>query len=531
MGVVYEGRHPLIGKRVAVKVLLPAFSKEKELVARFLSEARAVNEIRHRGIVDIFSFGELPDGTHYLVMEFLQGEAFDQLLGRKGCLQVGEALRLIDEVLDALEAAHAAGIIHRDIKPSNLFLVDTGRGRPYVKLLDFGIAKLGALEGGTTPQTRSSIIVGTPDYLSPEQARGKEISARSDLYSLGVVLFELVTGRRPFKGDNSLQTMWMHIEDEPPRPSSLNPAVPPELDELVLWAMQKRQEDRPANAALMREHVNALRATLMADAPATPGSDRLPAARTPAPSSKGLPRPATPAPTGPRQPVSTRELAAPERTKLTPLTLLERPPAPAAPHPEAEPTRTELPDEPSLEQSAQPQEEPEETVQAAKRSKVPLALGAAVALLALGAFAIGLSGGPGDEQTPAEPSEPARKVALAPAKPAPVPQLQTQAPVAPPKPVEAPDNPPAPTEPPKVAAPQQPRQTRVARGISKAQLSARLVKLEAALSAREAKRKEPDAVLRQFIAQAKKELAAASTERKLREVSTLLDELSEQLAP
>ncbi|HEY0879944.1 MAG TPA: serine/threonine-protein kinase, partial [Archangium sp.] len=147
MGEVYEGRHPLIGKRVAVKVLLPSLSNEAELVERFLSEARAVNEIRHRGIVDIFSFGQLPEGSRYFVMEFLEGEAFDKIIKKRAPMPIVETLNWADEMLDALDAAHAAGIIHRDIKPSNLFLVNTGRGRPYVKLLDFGIAKLGAIQG------------------------------------------------------------------------------------------------------------------------------------------------------------------------------------------------------------------------------------------------------------------------------------------------------------------------------------------------------------------------------------------------
>ncbi len=298
MGVVYEGRHPLIGKRVAVKVLLPSLSNETELVERFLSEARAVNEIRHRGIVDIFSFGTLADGSHYFVMEYLDGHPFDRVIKSRAPVSPGETLQWLDEMLDALEAAHASGIVHRDIKPSNLFLVDTGRGRPYVKLLDFGIAKLGAFEGQAAAQTRASVIVGTPDYLAPEQARGKPISVQTDLYSLGVVAFEMLTGQRPFRGENALQTMWMHVENEPERPSALHSAVPTDIDDLVLWAMQKEPADRPKNAAEMRSHVLSLRAKYSAE-PYTrvPLSSRGAPLYTPSPTSnKGLPRPPTPAP-------------------------------------------------------------------------------------------------------------------------------------------------------------------------------------------------------------------------------------------
>jgi serine/threonine-protein kinase len=270
MGAVYEGRQPLIGKRVAVKVLLPSLSGEKELVERFLSEARAVNEIRHRGIVDIFSFGQLPEGAHYFVMEYLEGEAFDRIIKRRAPLPLAEALAWTEETLDALHAAHQAGIIHRDIKPSNLFLVNTGRGRPYVKLLDFGIAKLGAIPGEATPQTRASIILGTPDYISPEQARGKPISPQTDLYAVGCVLFEMLTGQRLFKGENTLATMWAHVEDPPPLPSSLRPEIPPALDELILWALEKDPKSRPPSAEAMRAALEQVRLSLGPGAALTP---------------------------------------------------------------------------------------------------------------------------------------------------------------------------------------------------------------------------------------------------------------------
>ncbi len=283
MGVVYEGRQPLIGKRVAVKVLMPSFSREKELVDRFIAEARAVNEIRHRGIVDIFGFGQLPDGSHYLVMEYLEGEPFDRMIRRRGPMPIDEVLGLTVEILDALDAAHAAGVIHRDIKPSNLFLVNQGRGRTYVKLLDFGIAKLGVTNNSDNPQTRASVIMGTPDYISPEQARGSAISARTDLYALGVVLFELLTGERPFQAENTLATMWMHVEDQPPKASDIRPDIPPQLDELILWAMEKDPANRPHSAEDMRAHVESIRGALkLTSATPSPLNAREPLANGPA---------------------------------------------------------------------------------------------------------------------------------------------------------------------------------------------------------------------------------------------------------
>ncbi|MHB8874730.1 MAG: serine/threonine-protein kinase [Myxococcaceae bacterium] len=258
MGVVYEGRHPLIGKRVAVKVLLPQHTSNESQVSRFLSEARAVNEARHRGIVDIFSFGQLPDGAHYFVMEYLEGEGFDRLIKQRAPILVGEALLWTAEVLEALSAAHEVGIIHRDIKPSNLFLVSTGRGRPYVKVLDFGIAKVAFLTGEQTPTTRASVVVGTPEYMAPEQVRGVPTSPATDLYGVGCVLFEMLTGRRLFMAGNSTREMWMHLDDPPPRAAEFNPSVPSEVDDLLQWVLRKDASERPQSADELRHHVEDL---------------------------------------------------------------------------------------------------------------------------------------------------------------------------------------------------------------------------------------------------------------------------------
>jgi tRNA A-37 threonylcarbamoyl transferase component Bud32 len=283
MGVVYEGRQPLIGKRVAVKVLRLGLADDEEQAQRFLAEARAVNAIRHRGIVDIFGFGQLADGSRYFVMEYLEGATFAELIAHRAPLPVAEALQWTEEVLEALGAAHRINIIHRDVKPSNLFLVDGGLGRPYVKLLDFGIAK--AVHGGdaSAPKTRDSIIMGTPNYMAPEQILGAPVSAATDLYALGLVLYELLTGRRAFVGDTPLRTMWLHAQEPPPYAADLNPRVPAEVDAIIHWMLAKRAEDRPATAEAVRERLARVRQTLPSLPPPVPALATGPASRGPPP--------------------------------------------------------------------------------------------------------------------------------------------------------------------------------------------------------------------------------------------------------
>jgi serine/threonine protein kinase len=261
MGAVYEGRHPLIGKRVAIKVLLPQFSEDEAQMKRFLAEARAVNEIRHRGIVDIFAFGELEGGSRYFVMEFLEGASFEQLLKSRRSLPAAEALTLMEEVLDAVAAAHQAGIVHRDIKPSNLFLVDIGRGRPFVKLLDFGLAKLTSDESGGERQEATG-IVGTPKYMSPEQVNGLKAGPEADIYALGVVLFELIAGKPPFVASSPVELMTRHLDARPPRLSEVAPGTPADLERLVERMLAKRPQDRPGDAEALRSEVARLRSRL-----------------------------------------------------------------------------------------------------------------------------------------------------------------------------------------------------------------------------------------------------------------------------
>jgi len=244
MGVVYGARHPRIGKRAAIKVLAPMYCGDATTVSRFEQEARLVNEIRHPNIVDVFQFGELPDRRSYFVMEWLEGEPLGARLER-GPMTWNETVEILDVICDALEAAHEAGVIHRDLKSDNVYLV-TSRGKRTVKLLDFGLAKLaGRGDPASIAKTRSGVLVGTPSYMSPEQARGKDIDTRTDIYSLGVLAYKMLTGKLPFAADNPMDMILAHLQTAPPDPSKLAPATPARLSRLVVQMMAKNADERP----------------------------------------------------------------------------------------------------------------------------------------------------------------------------------------------------------------------------------------------------------------------------------------------
>lgn len=247
-GTVYRVVHPLIGKRAAVKVLKRQFSSSPEMVSRFIVEARAVNQIRHKNIVDIFAFGALPDGRHYCVMELLEGTTLESLVDEQGPIPVADALPLIRQLGRALSAAHAAGITHRDLKPENVFVTFDEDGVATPKLLDFGIAKLrdGA---GAMHKTRSGAPMGTPLYMSPEQIYDRPVDHRADIYSLGVLVHEVLTGSPPFDGRSVMDVLAAHATREPPAMSSLRPELPVELDAPVLQMMAKEPSARPQSVA------------------------------------------------------------------------------------------------------------------------------------------------------------------------------------------------------------------------------------------------------------------------------------------
>jgi serine/threonine-protein kinase len=252
-GVVYAATHPMIGKRAAIKVLKPEVSNNAGVVERFILEARAVNEIGHPNIVDIFAYGTLPDGRQYLVMDLLVGETLSERLGREP-LPLADSVLVIDQIASALAAAHAKGIVHRDLKPDNVFLVDVpGSMLPEVKLLDFGIVKLlpsaSADAGSSRVNTKTGIVLGTANYMSPEQARNR-IDHRTDIYALGVMAFEMLTGRLPYIHDNAIEAMVAHEVDPVPSVLALAPGTPVELAQLTEAMMAKSPDDRPTLAAV-----------------------------------------------------------------------------------------------------------------------------------------------------------------------------------------------------------------------------------------------------------------------------------------
>ncbi|MCY1018329.1 serine/threonine-protein kinase [Pyxidicoccus sp. MSG2] len=249
MGVVYRAVHPLIGKQVAIKVLRAELVSQQQ-VERLLIEGRAVNAIHHPGIIDIFGFGDLPDGRPYITMELLRGHSLSALIRKQGRLDVSTTIRILDEMLAALGAAHQAGVVHRDLKPGNVFMVEGRDGSHSVKLVDFGIAKLVQSHDG--PTTLEGTILGTPEFMAPEQIRGAPSSPSADLYAVGVIAFQMLTGERPFKGE-PFQVLFAHVEQPAPVPSSKAPGIPPELDTLVLHLLAKEPALRPQSAEAVRQ--------------------------------------------------------------------------------------------------------------------------------------------------------------------------------------------------------------------------------------------------------------------------------------
>jgi len=255
VGAIYAGIEPTIGKSVAVKVLRHEYARDEEQRRRLVAEARAVNDIRHRGIVDIFAMGELPDGRRYLVMEMLEGEPLDRYLERRGRLGWQEAVSLIDELLAVLAAAHQAGVLHRDLRPSNLFRVTPPHGEPFLKVLDFGLAKRGF--GVNTLQSYAA-MVGTPSYMAPELAKGEAVDARTDLYAVGCLLFEMLTGSPPYRAPTVIEVVQLHLSAPVPRPSTVVPELPCGLDALVARLLSKDREGRPPSALALRDELASL---------------------------------------------------------------------------------------------------------------------------------------------------------------------------------------------------------------------------------------------------------------------------------
>jgi serine/threonine-protein kinase len=262
MGAVYLADQPTMGRRAVVKLLHPALSRDTQVAARFNLEARAAAALNHPHIVTVYNYGALDDGVLFLAMEHLDGRDLERTIEESERLSPARAVHIARQICDALAEAHARGVVHRDLKPSNVMLVTRGRDDEFVKVLDFGIAKVKGVA-----LTHSGMVFGTPEYMSPEQLRGRELDGRADLYALGVVLFEMLSGQLPFDGETPEQIMTAQLEKLPPSLSEAAPdaEVPRELEALVARLLAKDPEARPSSA----EELSELLAAALGDAPAT----------------------------------------------------------------------------------------------------------------------------------------------------------------------------------------------------------------------------------------------------------------------
>ncbi|MET0793773.1 MAG: serine/threonine-protein kinase [Polyangiaceae bacterium] len=256
MGAVYRAEHVHMRKAVAVKVLHKEMTAFPEVVARFEREAVAAGRIEHPHVVSASDFGKLEDGSFYLVLEFIEGQSLAKLVARQGALPALRALRIAHEIVQALQAAHNVGIVHRDLKPENVMLVEKDDQSDFVKVLDFGIAKIKVEETAEQPAlTQIGTVFGTPEYMSPEQARGELVDARADLYTVGVILFEMLAGVSPFKDDDLVVVLTRHLTAEPPPlPADLDPQVAA----LVLLLLRKNRDERVQSAQELLERIEAI---------------------------------------------------------------------------------------------------------------------------------------------------------------------------------------------------------------------------------------------------------------------------------
>ena len=257
MGSVYEAVHESIGRRVAIKVLRSIYSKDQTVVTRFFNEARAVNIVTHPGIVGSFDYGQLADGTAYIVMEYLEGETLSSRIKRLARPFGPDALRVGRQIASGLAAAHAKGIVHRDLKPDNVIIVPDSEapGGERAKVLDFGIAKITSDSDASKPQdglTQLGAVMGTPRYMSPEQCKGSAtVDGKTDVYALGIILFHMLTAKLPFDAEGPGGVMAMHLYQPPPNPREIEPTIPPGVEALVLSMLAKKPEERPTMAEVV----------------------------------------------------------------------------------------------------------------------------------------------------------------------------------------------------------------------------------------------------------------------------------------
>jgi eukaryotic-like serine/threonine-protein kinase len=263
MGSVYKALQPAMNRMVAVKILHPKLANRKDLVSRFRREARAMSHLTHPNTVKVYLYGELEDGSLYIVMEYLEGKNLNQTVRSEGPMTIERGLPILIQACHALDEAHTQGIIHRDLKPENIFVTNVGGMKDFAKVLDFGLAKVTEREmrPGSIILTQEGMVFGTPEFMSPEQAQGKTLTPASDIYSLAVILYEVLTGKLPFEAKNPMEYIQLHVTQ---KPKPINERVPGKTFPPLLWtvlskAMEKKLEDRYSSAA---EFAHALQAVL-----------------------------------------------------------------------------------------------------------------------------------------------------------------------------------------------------------------------------------------------------------------------------
>src|SRR6185295_17519104 len=308
MARVYRGRDLRLNRQVAIKVLHSHYASDTGFLQRFHHEAQAAANLRHPNIVDVYDVGQ-DDDIHYIIMEYVAGSDLKALLMRSGALPIDQAVYTAECVANGLDAAHRIGMVHRDIKPQNIIVGEQGQ----VKITDFGIAKSSL----STALTETGVTFGTADYISPEQARGQTATPRSDIYSLGVTLYETLTNRLPFTGDSSIAVAMQHVSADPPPPRMYNPRIQPQLESLVLRALSKEPDGRPTTARDFARQLGSYRdmgeqATVVG--PPGPRPAQLPARPAQPPARPAQP-PARPISTGPTSP---RPVLPPARSQAPP---------------------------------------------------------------------------------------------------------------------------------------------------------------------------------------------------------------------
>lgn len=260
MGKVYRARQLALDKVVVLKVLRRTLLSDERTVARFQREAKAASRLNHPNSISVLDFGQAEDGALFIAMEYVAGQDLHQILSREWPLAEARVVRLVSQVLSALSDAHGAGVIHRDLKPENIMVEQRRNEGDFVKVLDFGIAKITDSTDDGPALTRAGFVCGTPEYMSPEQARGAPLDHRSDLYAVGVILYQLMTGLLPFESDSAVGFATKHLTEEPPPPSRRRPdaRISPGLEKLILRALSKSPDDRPANAEAFKAELAAV---------------------------------------------------------------------------------------------------------------------------------------------------------------------------------------------------------------------------------------------------------------------------------